>query len=156
MKGVLNGHLLKYRTEPGPEIRTPWEKEQSRRVLLLASSGASAESAKVREQKGFGVVGKTSPFLRFSTGELNIWKYAGMVWPVTTMQRRQMLPASNRWAGDTKPATRTRTAPHQCLRSPWRTTEGCQLDKQTSASSPIQRPGASAKCWVGDRHRKAR
>lgn len=128
MKGVLNGHLLKYWTEPGPEIRTPWEKEQSRRVLLLASSGASVESAKVREQKGFSV-GKTSTFLRFSTGELNIWKYAGMVWPVTTMQRRQMLPASNRWAGHTKPATRTRTAPHQCLRSPWSTTEGCQLDE---------------------------
>lgn len=78
MKGVLSGHLLKYRTEPGPEIRTPWEKEQLRKVLL-ALSGVSVESAKGREQKGLGVVGKTSTFLKFSTGELNVWEYIGMV-----------------------------------------------------------------------------
>lgn len=74
VKGVLNGHLLKYRTEPEPEIRTPWEKGQLRKVLL-APFGVSVESTNREKQKGFGVVGKTSTFLKFSAGELSIWKF---------------------------------------------------------------------------------
>lgn len=64
--------------------------------------------------KGFGRRGKTSTFLRFSTGELSAWKYVGVVCIVATTGEGSCYQPTVSGGGDAKLPTRNWTGAHQC------------------------------------------